>query len=1507
MQGKNAADFDTFEELTTSHTHYHDPNNLPYLTGITTGSGQDQVWHTISATWYDGKNRITRTAQVNTDYLTYADVVDGSGHLKPYSQLAVYLTASAVTSYIYNEEWSGSPDQPYCIVDPAGGRQYFHYNTNNAQDASWTLWDDPEDVDTDPDRFVMSLALTDDQGRPICSYQLTDEVTDPLHPDPNVVNIYANLSSLIAADKAVLLSQTWYNAIGQVDVSKDAHGITTKYEYDALGQLTETLVYESYDAFQAHYPDYPADTAGLLSISQTLYDADGRVLVSVGPRDPNCPDLPTGTETVYDALGRVTETRRWPAVSITMQNVVADGAVIGRKAVGWKSNGLLPIPGSELSHTRTEYDLAGRVYRTYTQNEAGEEICTSRFVYDTSGRQIKTISLPDIPEKRSVTETVFDGSRRAAVIDARSSITEYVYDDLGRVITTVHPESIVQEGGEDPVLTYSHVGYDGLGRKVWQSEPTIHTNESEDQIDYDTVKVFEYDSAGRLSAVVLPKVEDPNNGNNWTWPRYEYEYDGSGNLILIRDKIQQLDSPFSAAPTAAYTFARQTTFTYDEHGRQTSRTLPDDRTEYKTYDNYGRLQVELDFKEQATGYFYDSRGRLAYKRYYAADNSIGDGINDNYPADPNEQIAYTYDNLGRKLSETVTVFNSAGQPIEIRQWSYGYDTDGNLTRIESPEGIINYQYSPITGQKVRTWTGQDWETRITDTTYTYDELGRLQTVTVWRRDGVDLTTPETTTYTYNAAGSRQSTELPNGVYTEYNYDPLNRLSGLTHYQSDQKTATISSFTYSLYADNMRAGAEESMQETHTISYDYDALNRLTYETNYNAQSYGYTSDYIYDIVGNRYQRQVEVTNQEDSYTLTTTYVYNEKNDQLMQEVHTGPEFAFMWDNRPLYVYADGGRLSYQFPGKEGRLSTWQAFMLGMPTSLDHLFLTILLIGLPVICILPSLRRFYRQLAGRSPPDRQPLGLYHRSMCLLFVYIFLVGPECLNMLARADGQYLNLSTSAWGSGNRTISYQYDKNGSQICKTTKKTLEDEIIEVVKYEYNLQDRLSKVITTTYSEGDPVGTETVEYRYDPDGIRTEKTVDGTTRIEYLIDPDNHTGYAQVLEESEYDVTNPASPVLLSANYYTLGDDVIAQTKAADFGSGWTQADTEYLLYDGHGSTRQLALPNKSIIDNYCYDGYGVMLGSSSSVADNAITKLLYSGEQYDSNLDQYYLRARYYNQSNGTFNRVDSYSGNIQDPQSLHKYLYCHNNPINSLDPSGKWTLCEILIVALTVGGLTLTLGPPILRLAKAVKGMFEQFYYSGFIKKLTAIGIINEMECNDICNKAFLVFHDLVKEAVGAAIEIAEEIAKQYAYSLAFAAITRAAMGGIKAGVSLFSKAKMTIRVGGEIVEQHHLVFKSALQKGFKNNVDNLFELSADAHRFKGTGLHSRIAASRFAYLQPGGRGRTMFSILNNVGRQQWLDDLGECYRWLETEWPVDYAGIHKAYKKAVDAIGGVSGLM
>ena len=204
-----------------------------------------------------------------------------------------------------------------------------------------------------------------------------------------------------------------------------------------------------------------------------------------------------------------------------------------------------------------------------------------------------------------------------------------------------------------------------------------------------------------------------------------------------------------------------------------------------------------------------------------------------------------------------------------------------------------------------------------------------------------------------------------------------------------------------------------------------------------------------------------------------------------------------------------------------------------------------------------------------------LSLFHRCLSVLLAYIMLLTPFGLQSVAEGSVLYSQLDSRHWAEGDRKIEYAYDANGSLIEKKTWDTTPepDTLLETVTYDYNLQNRLVSVSD---------GTTTVTYKYNPDGIRVQAD-DGTTVTDYLIDAYNHTGYAQVLEEwsggEHPDIT------------YTIGDDVITQYSSSP--------GAEHLLYDGHGSTRQLAdydsgTDTVTIADAFSYDAYGVMLGGN-------------------------------------------------------------------------------------------------------------------------------------------------------------------------------------------------------------------------------------------------------------------------------------------------------------------------
>ncbi|QDT48160.1 Extracellular phospholipase A1 precursor [Symmachiella dynata] len=126
--------------------------------------------------------------------------------------------------------------------------------------------------------------------------------------------------------------------------------------------------------------------------------------------------------------------------------------------------------------------------------------------------------------------------------------------------------------------------------------------------------------------------------------------------------------------------------------------------------------------------------------------------------------------------------------------------------------------------------------------------------------------------------------------------------------------------------------------------------------------------------------------------------------------------------------------------------------------------------------------------------------------------------------------------------------------------------------------------------------------------------------------------------------------------------------------------------LYDGHGSTRALLDNTAAFNQHYAYTAHDGAIGF---VEAAALTTRLYSGEAFDSRVGLQYLRARWYDPNTGHFNRLDDFAGNIRNPQSLHKYLYTHGDPITGIDPGGReFTLPSMLGVvggAAMVGSVT------------------------------------------------------------------------------------------------------------------------------------------------------------------------------------------------------------------------------
>lgn len=92
---------------------------------------------------------------------------------------------------------------------------------------------------------------------------------------------------------------------------------------------------------------------------------------------------------------------------------------------------------------------------------------------------------------------------------------------------------------------------------------------------------------------------------------------------------------------------------------------------------------------------------------------------------------------------------------------------------------------------------------------------------------------------------------------------------------------------------------------------------------------------------------------------------------------------------------------------------------------------------------------------------------------------------------------------------------------------------------------------------------------------------------------------------------------------------------------------------------------------DSYDYAAFGEELTHTGTTVND----FRYVGEQWNANVGWYYNRARWMDPSTGRFTSADPYDGCVECAMSQHKYLYANVSPISKRDPTGKFTLLEVL----------------------------------------------------------------------------------------------------------------------------------------------------------------------------------------------------------------------------------------
>jgi RHS repeat-associated protein len=276
-----------------------------------------------------------------------------------------------------------------------------------------------------------------------------------------------------------------------------------------------------------------------------------------------------------------------------------------------------------------------------------------------------------------------------------------------------------------------------------------------------------------------------------------------------------------------------------------------------------------------------------------------------------------------------------------------------------------------------------------------------------------------------------------------------------------------------------------------------------------------------------------------------------------------------------------------------------------------------------------------------------------------------GTEVVSYAYNANDELVHETGTLNGSNEYQTQYGYDANGSEI--TMVRTGSG--AETAAFTYDIQHRLASAIIDRTESGQSVSVST-GYSYNNDRIRGESRVTTsagtgaptTTTTQYLNDANNPTGYSQVLEEH---VNGSTAPIVS----YILGLSVVSQSTAS--GSG-------ILMPDGQGSTRLITNISGTVVARYAYDVFGNLLGVQAGLLTPPLTAVLFAGQLFDVQLQQYNLRSREYDSLSGRFTQRDAFSGDPGRPSTFNKYVYAHGDPANFIDPSGRleFSLCGMLI---------------------------------------------------------------------------------------------------------------------------------------------------------------------------------------------------------------------------------------
>lgn len=1086
-------------------------------------------------------------------------------------------------------------------------------------------------------------------------------------------------------EKEVIQNDYTYNSLGQ-QTKKNVTIISAKRPQDNRTYTEEEVTYDSFGNELSY-----TDENGL--VSQTSYDSE------------------TGeeTETIH-AVGTEYESKDKEYVSADgLKTMTVDN--YGRVSIDIQDAfGNTIISKDEAAGTWTEstYDYGDEDDDSSNSDDSEEDEDAGDVKKEETARLMEEKTYPfTLDEKKFIInengETVANFYMTGKGKDILSG-TKYFYDDLGNEIGTAAFSNGELDAAHCTSWSFSKSETEVTGED--DDVQTISTSYSKElnpssyQSDVDTEDYYDQFNDAVLSETITENVTDAdgnalsqktttNRGKNRAESTTTYETDDFGRTTK-EDTVTKNYQDGRWLPA----YETQTLSTYDENGNVS-------QTETKS-----RKEGETDWETQTVNTDYDEQGQVT-KEYT--------------PRGTKEDVAteYTYDILGRMIQSeipqdkedgsiryqtTTTEYDNAGNVTKQEEQidsdrtartEYTYDKQGNLVMVKNcleadkePDGssaqYVQYVYD-IQGNKVRQFTGMTSPLTITvsevtdadknaDTfsyagkTYQLEVSGKKKTDSIaetkYEYNGknqlISYTDPEgrTESYTYDVNSNLTKTVDKNGNTQKSTYDYQNRLMEMAAKEKKTGKETVHTYTYNAYGD-------VATQDNTTFTYD-DVSGQVTKETTKLTKNKDVVKNYSYDSAGNQSAFAVKV-GEDTKLSLQYTYDGESKLTSVIDE--KGNKIVG-------YDYDTDGNLAKRTVDGSGMTTTYAYDYQNHLTSLKNQTDSAGVISEYTSEYLTNGRKtketadtmdeagkkskktstYAYDLLGRitketktgsedisytydSNNNRKEMTVGYR----VTAYKYNKNDELL----RTDT--LNTDTEE----DSVVIYKNDKNGNQLATvnryeipTDKKdstyvdidvTLGDNRLnENVVNHYNALNQLTQTLTKNYK---------VSFTYDAEGLRTSKTVNGEKTV-FVWDGDQ-----LVMELSESGKVQKR---------YIRGNDLVYADKGTD-------TEKQYYVTDSHGNVVQLTDKSGSVTKTYEYDSFGNEVNPDGK-DDNPFR---YCGEYYDKETAEIYLRARYYQPEVGRFLTRDTYTGEENEPLSLHLYTYCGNDGVNAWDPSGNISL--------------------------------------------------------------------------------------------------------------------------------------------------------------------------------------------------------------------------------------------